>query len=58
MIKRCPKCDQIIKAGELVQLTVIAEFVDLRSKIHFAIDKPIDSLPETLEHDECPRETA
>ena len=53
MIKLCYMCGEPLKADQLVELTVIAPWVSLKSKVAFSIGKPIDAYSDTLRHHEC-----
>ena len=46
-------CGEPLKADQLVELTVIAPWVSLKSKVAFSIGKPIDAYADTLRHHEC-----
>lgn len=53
MTKCCPRCDLPFKTDELVELTVIAPYKELKSKVTFSIGQPVDSYPESLIHHTC-----
>jgi hypothetical protein len=53
MTKPCYICGEYIREGQLVELTVIATFHELKSKVAYSIDKPIDAYADTLRHHEC-----
>lgn len=53
MRKECPKCGRMFKNNELVELTVIAPYKELKSEVVYSIGKPVDAYPETLVHHEC-----
>lgn len=50
----CHRCERTLKGGDKVKLLVHSEWVPLRSKVTFSIDRPFDCDPETLEHITCP----
>jgi len=54
VLKVCTVCGVPFKTGDVVELTVYAEWKDLRSSVAYAIDKPFDANPDTLKHKECP----
>jgi hypothetical protein len=54
MRKDCPLCGRPFQHGDLVEVTVIAPWIEIPSKISYAIGKPIDTYPDTLQHTECP----
>lgn len=54
MIRTCYLCGDEFKADELVELTVIAAWRPLRSKVTFCIGKPLDAYSDTLRHHKCP----
>lgn len=53
MTKACYICNRDIKDGELVELTVIAYFHELKSKVAYSIGKPVDAYADTLRHHDC-----
>jgi hypothetical protein len=53
MHKKCNLCGQYLRTGELVELTVIAPYHELRSNVTFSIGTPVDSYPESLRHNDC-----
>jgi len=53
MTKYCPRCNQRLLNGQLVELTVIAPYRQLPSNVAFSIGTPIDSYPESLVHHDC-----
>lgn len=53
MLKLCPKCGERFKEGELVKLTVIAPWHEIKSTVSYSIGHPVDTYPDTLEHHEC-----
>lgn len=54
MLRTCYLCGLPLRTDELVELTVIAPYVELRSKVAYSIGKPVDAYPDTLRHHECP----
>jgi hypothetical protein len=54
MLRLCAKCGVPLRTGDVVKLTVIAEYQELRSKVHYSISKPIDAEIDTLQHMDCP----
>lgn len=53
MVKTCYLCGQRLKTDDLVELTVIAPFNELKSAVHFSIGRPIDAYASTLRHHNC-----
>ncbi len=53
MLKNCYLCGQRLKTEDIVELTVVAPFNELSSKVHFSIGKPIDAYANTLRHYNC-----
>lgn len=47
----CCLCGKLLKDGDEVRATVLAHFVGLKSKVHYAISKP--SHCETIAHKNC-----
>lgn len=54
MTKACYVCGELLREGQLVELTVISHFHELKSKVAYSIGKPIDAYADTLRHHECP----
>lgn len=54
MLRTCYLCGEPLKTDELVELTVIAPFRELKSKVAFSIGAPQDAYASTLRHHECP----
>ncbi len=50
----CHKCGKLLRGGDKIKLLVYSEWVPLKSKVVFSIDRPFDCDPETLEHLSCP----
>jgi hypothetical protein len=46
-------CGEPLKTDELVELTVIAPFRELKSKVNFCIGTPVDAYADTLRHHSC-----
>lgn len=53
MKKSCPICGLYYKEGELVSVTVIAPWHEIRSSVTYSLGKPVDTVPHTLKHYEC-----
>ena len=53
MLKNCYLCGQRLKTEDIVELTVVAPYNELGSKVHFSIGKPIDAYAGTLRHANC-----
>lgn len=53
MRKTCYLCGERLKQDQLVEVTVIAPYVEIKSKVTYSIGKPIDAYPDTLRHHEC-----
>jgi hypothetical protein len=53
MTKTCYLCGQSLKTDELVELTVIAPFRELKSTVHFSVGLPVDAYGSTLRHHNC-----
>lgn len=49
----CPLCDRRIQDGELVKLTILAPYKELKSRVHFCVGQPLDADPESLRHADC-----
>lgn len=54
MTKQCYLCGELLKEGQLVEITVIARFHEIPSKRSYSIDKPVDAYADTLRHNICP----
>jgi hypothetical protein len=52
-LKLCYVCGNPLREGQLVEVTVIAPYKELGSKVIFSIHKPIDAYPDTLRHHDC-----
>lgn len=53
MMRTCYMCGEPLKTDELVELTVIAPFRELKSKVNFCIGTPVDAYADTLRHHSC-----
>lgn len=53
-MRHCYLCGETFKLDQLVELTVIAPWKPLKSKIAYCIGTPKDAYPDTLRHHECP----
>lgn len=53
-LRLCAKCGVPLKDGDKVKVMIFAVYKDLRSQIHWAVEKPYDSDEDTLAHVECP----
>jgi len=53
MTKTCYLCGEPFKPDELVEVTVIAPWVALKSRVAYSIGKPLDAYADTLRHNEC-----
>jgi hypothetical protein len=54
----CYLCGEGFMEGQLVELTVIAHWVPLKSKVAYSISKPVDAYADTLRHHTCPQNDA
>jgi len=50
----CYICGEEFKDKEMVELTVIAPYNDIPSRIAFSIGKPVEAYLDTLRHNVCP----
>lgn len=58
MINVCPKCEQRIKEGDVVQVQVTATYHELKSQVVYALDKDdMEADATTLEHQKCLQST-
>ena len=53
-LRLCFRCGVPLKTGDEVALTIYAIYQDLKSKLHWAVEKPHDAEEETLRHRNCP----
>jgi len=53
-VRMCYLCGERLKTDDLVELTVIAHYQELKSKVAYSIGKPVDAYADTLRHHECP----
>ncbi len=53
MTRQCYLCGELLKQDQLVELTVIAHFIELKSKVAYSISKPVDAYADTLRHNNC-----
>lgn len=53
MRKMCYICGEYFKQGELVEITVIAPWHEIKSTVAYSIGQPIDTYPDTLRHNKC-----
>lgn len=53
MIVTCTKCGKFLKEGQEVEGVFRAFYHELGSKVHYAITKPHDYVPNTLCHVDC-----
>lgn len=44
MTKNCPNCGFMFRGGDKVRAVIIAEWVDLKSKVTYALGTPEDCL--------------
>lgn len=52
-LRTCYICGFPLRTDELVELTVIAPFRELKSKVAFCIGAPVDAYADTLRHHKC-----
>lgn len=57
MTKSCYLCGSMFKKDELIEVTIIARWKPLKSKVAYSIEKPIDAYADTLRHNKCPEGT-
>lgn len=57
MTRTCYLCGENFIEGQLVELTVIAPWKPLKSKVAYSIGKPVDAYADTLRHNKCPEGT-
>lgn len=53
MTHNCPLCNKRIHDGELVKLTILAPYKELRSRVHYCVGQPLDADPDSLRHADC-----
>jgi hypothetical protein len=51
--KKCPKCDQFFKTGDILRALVYVPWVQIASKVSFAFGKPVAIDKESIEHRDC-----
>lgn len=56
MVRACYICGRYLKTDDIVELTVIAPYLELKSKVVYSIGKPIDAYADTLRHHLCPED--
>lgn len=44
MQKICPNCNNLFRGGDKVRAVIISEWVDLKSKVTYALGKPEECL--------------
>ena len=49
--KICPSCNYLFKGGDKVRALIIAEWVDLRSSVTYALSKPEECI--SVQHENC-----
>lgn len=54
-MKSCYLCGEGFEDGQLVELTVIAPWRKVKSKVAFCVGKPEDAYADTLRHHICPQ---
>lgn len=54
MNKTCYLCGEEFLEDELVELTVIAPFHKIKSKVNFSIGHPVEAYGDTMRHNLCP----
>jgi len=52
-IRMCYLCGERLLTDQLVELTVIAPYLELKSKVAYSIGKPVDAYADTLRHHDC-----
>ena len=53
MTRACYLCGELLREEQLVEITVIAHFHELKSKVAYSIGKPVDAYADTLRHHNC-----
>lgn len=53
MIKTCYLCNQRLRTGDLIEVTVVAVYRELGSKTACCIEQPVDAYANTLRHSNC-----
>jgi len=53
MLRTCSICDMSFRAGDIVALTVFAEWRELKSNVAYSIQQPFDADASSLKHKEC-----
>ncbi len=51
MEKICRKCERLLEGGDIIRATVITKYVALKSKLHYALEKPTSCV--WVEHLQC-----
>lgn len=49
--KVCRRCEKLLKNGDLLRATIITRFVSLKSKLHYALERP--TACPWIEHFSC-----
>lgn len=49
--QQCRKCGELLVHGDLVTANIVTRFVGLKSKIHYALEKPTECYD--VEHVNC-----
>ncbi len=53
----CYLCSQILKDEEIIECTVVAEYMKIPSRIAFKLGKPMEVYLDTLRHNKCPEDS-
>jgi hypothetical protein len=49
--KNCPNCGRLFKQDEEVRATVLSRYVELKSKVCYALQRPHEVI--SIEHHDC-----
>ncbi len=53
MNRMCPVCDQNFKSGDMIEVMVVAEWIQIPSEKAYKIGKPVEAYVHTLRHHDC-----
>lgn len=53
MNRTCPVCDQLFRSGDIIEVMVVAEWVQIPSARAYKIGPPIEAYVHTLRHSDC-----
>lgn len=56
MRKACYICGEYFKESQLVEVTVIAPWHEIKSNVAYSLGKPVDAYNDTLRHNLCAKE--